>query len=161
MSLRTRMLLASAAVVLVIVPGTIAVAGAGTGGTTDDEAQLIAAARRTEAAIVAAVNDKQWDKLRALYAHDAVLLPPNHEPVLGPDAIVDYIRSIRDAVGKLDLEEEYLRVKASGNMASLAVTFSANSGHLRMTDAELYERQPDGSVVMTVEQVGFRERPAG
>ena len=160
MSVRIRMLLASAAAVLLVVPG-FAVAGAGTGGSTNEDDQMVAAARRTERAIVAAVNDKKWDELRALYSEDAVLLPPNHEPVLGRDAIVDYIRSIRDVAGKLDDGEEYLRVKASGNLASLAVTFTANSGHVRMTDAELYERQPDGSVVMAVEQFGFRERPVG
>jgi ketosteroid isomerase-like protein len=154
------MLLASAAVMLIVVPG-VAVAGAGTSASSNEDDQMVAAARRTERAIIAAVNNKQWDELAALYAQDAVLLPPNHEPVLGRDAIVDYIRGVRDMVGKLDEEEEYLRVKASGNLASLAVTFTANSGRLRLTDAELYERQPDGSVVMAVEQFGFRERPVG
>jgi len=160
MSLRSRMLLASAAVVLVVVPG-MAVAGTGTGGASDDEAALIAAAKQTEAAIATAINDKKWDALGALYAQDAVLLPPNHEPVVGRDAIVDFIRSIRDVVGKLDDAVDYVRVQASGNLASMAVTFSANSGHLRMTDAELYERQPDGSLVMVVETFAFREQPVG
>ena len=160
MSLRIRMLLASAAVVLIVVP-SVAVAGAGTGGSTNEGDQMVAAARRTERAILVAVNDKKWDELRTLYSEDAVLMPPNHEPVQGRDAIVEYIRSLRDVAGKLDDGEEYLRVKASGDLASLAVTFSANSGHLRMTDTELYERQPDGSVVMAVEQFGFRERPVG
>jgi ketosteroid isomerase-like protein len=154
------MLLASAAVVLVVVPG-MAVAGTGTGGASDDEAALIAAAKRTEAAIVTAINDRKWDALGALYAPDAVLLPPNHEPVVGRDAIVDFIRSVRDVVGKLDYAVDYVRVEASGNFASMAVTFSANSGHLRMTDAELYERQPDGSLVMVVETFAFREQPVG
>ena len=154
------MLLASASVALILAPG-IAVAGAGTGGSTNEDDQLVAAAKRTDSAIIAAYNDKKWDELRALYAEDAVMSPPNHEPVLGRDAIVEYIRSIRDVAGKLDDGEEYLRVKASGNLASLAVTFTANSGHFRMTDAQLYERQPDGSVVMAVEEFGFRERPVG
>jgi ketosteroid isomerase-like protein len=160
MSLRIRMLRASAAVMLTVVPG-VAVAAAGTGGGTNEDDQMVAAAKRTDRAIIAAYNDKKWDELRALYSEDAVLLPPNHDPVLGRDAIVEYISSVRDVAGKLDDGQEYLRVKASGNLVSLAVTFTANSGHVRMTDAELYQRQPDGSLVMAVEQFGFRERPVG
>jgi len=144
-----------------VLPG-MAVAGAGTGEATNDGTQMIADAKRTERAIVTAVNRKQWDELRALYAPDAVLLPPNHDPVQGRDAIVDYIRGIRDVIGPIDDDgEQYLRVKAGGNVASFATMFTANSGHLRVTDTAVYERQPDGSVLLAVEHFGLRERPVG
>src|SRR2546429_6576151 len=63
MSLRIRMLLASATVVLIVVPG-VAVAGAGTGGRTNEDDQMVAAAKQTQRAIAAAYNDKKWDELR-------------------------------------------------------------------------------------------------
>src|SRR5688572_19627128 len=91
-----RILLAFAAVV-VLAPG-IAVAGAGTGGDADDGAQIVADAKRVEMAIVAAYNDKRWDELPPLFAEDALLLPPNHEPVRGRDGIVEYYKSARDVV---------------------------------------------------------------
>src|SRR5246127_4575986 len=82
---RRYMLLASAAVALVLAPG-IASAVAATGGAADDDAQLIAAAKRTESGIVATWNDKKWNELSRLYAEDAVVLAPNHEPVQGRGA---------------------------------------------------------------------------
>ena len=88
-----RILLAAAAVVFILAPG-IAGAGAGTGGATDDDAQMVADAKLAESAIIAGYNDKKWDELRALYSEDALLLPPNHEPVQGRNAIIEYFQGI-------------------------------------------------------------------
>jgi len=152
-------LLAGAAAVLILAPG-IAGAGAGTGGDTDDDAQMVADAKVAESAIVAGYNDKKWDELRALYSEDALLLPPNHEPVQGRDAIIEYFKSIRDVTGEIDDGLEYLRVKGSGNFAVLAGKITMHSGRVRMTYNDLYERQPDGSVLLVLNQIAFREQAA-
>jgi ketosteroid isomerase-like protein len=154
-----RILLAFAAVV-VLAPG-IAVAGAGTGGDADDGAQIVADAKRVEMAIVAAYNDKRWDELPPLFAEDALLLPPNHDPVRGRDAIVEYYKSGRDVLGKINEGWEFLRVKGSGNFASLAGLVTLGSGGIRLWYTDLYERQPDGSVQMVVNAFAFPERPVG
>jgi ketosteroid isomerase-like protein len=154
-----RILLAFAAVV-VLAPG-IAVAGAGTGGDADDGAQIVADAKRVEMAIVAAYNDKKWDELPPLFAEDALLLPPNHEPVRGRDAIVEYYKSGRDVFGEINEGWEFLRVKGSGNFASLAGLVTLGSGGIRLWYTDLYERQPDGSVQMVVNAFAFPERPVG
>lgn len=100
MSRRIRMLMASAAVVLIGVPG-MAVAVAGTGGDTDDDARLIVDARQSQRALYAAYNDKKWDELRLLFSEDAVMLPPNHKPIRGRDAIIEFVRNGRDVVGEI------------------------------------------------------------
>ena len=147
---RMRILLASAATVLILAPG-IALAGGGTGGSTDDDAQMIADAKRTENAIVVAWNEKKWDELGPLYAEDAVVLPPNHDPVKGRAAIVEYYRGLRDALGELGGLEP-VRDRANGRLADLVTRFTAESGHVRMIYQGLYERQPDGSVLLGVDQ---------
>jgi len=157
---RMWMLLASAATVLILVP-SMAGAGVGTGGDTDDDAQMIADAKRTDRAVVVAYNNKNWDELGPLWAEDALVLPPNHEPVRGRDAIIEYLRDARDVFGPIDDGWEHIRVKASGTFASLAGLFTLQSGHVRLTYAQLYERQPDGSVLLAVDQFNFRERPVG
>jgi ketosteroid isomerase-like protein len=150
-----RILLAFAAVV-VLAPG-IAFAGAGTGGDADDDAQIIADAKHTEHAIVVAYNDRKWDEFGALYAEDAVMLPPNQEPIRGRAAIVDYVRGIRDVVGELGDTSEYVRVRSSGKLADLVGKFTAQSGRVHLIYQGLYERQPDGSVLMGVDHFAFRD----
>ena len=155
MALGRRMLLASAAVTLIMVGG-IAAAGAGTGGGSEDP-QIIADAKRTEAAILVAYNDKKWDDLRALYTEDAVLLPPNHDAVRGPEAIVEYYRRVHDVYGEIDLASlEYVRVRASEQLADLVTNFTMQSG-VRLVYQGLYERPTDGAVLLGVDHVGFRD----
>ena len=91
---------------------------------------------------------------------DALLAPPNHDPLRGRDAIVGYVRSVRDVFGAIDNSSiEHLRMKgAGGEMAQVLETFTAQSGHIHVTDLSLYRRQTDGSVLITVEQFGFLER---
>ena len=162
MSLRIRMLLASATVVLIVVPG-VAVAGAGTGGRTNEDDQMVAAAKQTQRAIAAAYNDKKWDELRLLYMDDALMVPPNHEPVRGRDAIAEYLRGVRDAAGPFDMNgrdirgSESARVRGSGGLANFVYGFTIQSGHVRMTSNELYERQPDGSVLIGIDEFSLRD----
>ena len=147
------MLLASAVTMLILAPG-IALAGGETGGNTDDDAQMIADAKGTENAIVVAWNEKKWSELGALYAEDAMVLPPNHNPVAGRAAIVEYFRGLRDALGELGGLEP-VRTRANGRLADLVTKFTAESGRVRMIYQGHYERQPDGSVVLGVDQPAF------
>ena len=149
-----RILLGSAAVVVLVAPGRAG--GAGTGGTPDDDARMIADARQTEHAIFVAYNDRKWDELRTQYTEDAVGLPPNHDPVLGRDAWADYLRSIRDVAGPLDPQFDWVRVRVTGGRTAHVVSkFTTQSGRVHMTYTGLYERQPDGSALLGVDQFGF------
>jgi len=157
---RTRMLAASAAAVLLVVPG-IAVAGAGTNGDTDDEAQMMRDVMRVAHANFVAYNDKKWDEFRMTFTDDAIMLPPNQDPVRGPDAITDTHRELRDVLGAVDLESfELVRARADGKIANLVYTFTTES-HVRFMSDVLYERQPEGSVLLGVLQVGSRQHPVG
>ena len=90
---------------------------------------------RAESAIVAAYNDKSWDEFGRLYAEDALMMPPNHEPLRGRDAIIRYISSVRDVFGEIDRGYQHLRAKGSG--------------------------EPDGSVLLAVDQIGFDGQAVG
>jgi hypothetical protein len=62
---------------------------------------------------------------------------------------------------KIDVETKYIRVRGSGKFVSLTGYFTTQSGHVRMSYADLYERQPDGSVLLAVNDFGFREQAVG
>jgi ketosteroid isomerase-like protein len=150
------MLVGSVAGVLLLAPR---LAGAGTGNDGRDDAQMRADAMRVEHAIAVAYNDKKWEDLRTLYADDALGLPPNHDPVHGGDAWVAYLRGARDLVGPLD-EASFQPVHVSvtdGRVAHVVGEFTMQSGRVRMVYTGLYERRADGSVVLAVDQFGFRD----
>jgi ketosteroid isomerase-like protein len=156
------MLLASAALALITVPG-ITAAGAGTGAGSDEDARLVADAIRIEGAVVTAYNDRNWDEFGRLYTEDALLVPPNHDAVRGRDDIVGYVRGLRDVFGPIDGPSiDHLRVQGVGGKLALVLeNFTTQSGHIRVTDLSTYERQPDGSVLLSLEQFGFQEHAVG
>ena len=144
MSQRIRMLLASAAVVFIAVPG------------------VPADVMRVVHTNFATYNDGRWDQFALTYAEDALFLVQNRDPVRGRDAITEAHRRLRDVTGPVDLDSiEIVRARADGETAKLVYTFTAQSGHLRALANVFYERQPDGSVVLGVDQPGFREQPVG
>lgn len=152
--LSLRVLLASATAVVILAPD-FALAGP---DETSDVDELIAAARKTQNAIITAYNDRRWEDLPPLYVEDAVMLPPNHAPIHGRDAIIEFLRSARDAVGVGDLSNnKNARVVASGNLVNFVYEFTARDGHVRMVTNELYERQSDGSVRITVDEPSFTD----
>jgi len=156
---RIRLLLECAAVVLVVLPG-IAVASAGTGGHSDEDAQMLADVMQVVHTNFATYNDRKWDELRLTYAEDAVFLIQNQDPVQGRDAITESHRRLRDVTGPVDLDSiEVVRARANGQIANLVYTFTAQSGHIRALANVFYERQPSGSVLLAVDQPGFREQP--
>jgi ketosteroid isomerase-like protein len=152
--------MACAASLLILAPGAPG-AGAGTGHNTDDEAQIVSDAKRVEIAVVDAYNARKWDELRPLFAEDVLLLAPNHEPVRGRDAILEYYKMSRDSFGEINDGWKFLRVTGGGTFASLAGEITIGSGRIRLWYTDLYERQPDGSLQLTVNAFAFPERAVG
>ena len=157
MSQRIRMLVACAAAAVIAMPGIAA--GGGMGGDTGDATQMVAEAKRVEIAIVTAYNDRRWDQLPPLFAEDAVLLLSNHEPIHGRDAVAGYYETLRDVVGEINEGWEFLRVQGTGMSATLTGIVTLGSGRVRVWYSDLYERQPDGSVQLAVNAIGFAQRP--
>jgi ketosteroid isomerase-like protein len=101
-------------------------------------------------------NAKKLDELVARhYVADAVMLPPNHEPIRGRAAILAYLKSLRDVAGDAQTGDHLMRATSSGNTASWVGQYVF--GQLRITSHELYERQPDGSMRNTVDMFGYRD----
>jgi uncharacterized protein (TIGR02246 family) len=105
----------------------------------------------TVARYVSASNEGDADALTALYADDAVLLPPDHEPIQGREAIGEFWRQGTDE----GLEVSTLRLDVSGDVGYLVGRY-----HLPATDEEpadsgksvlCLKRQPDGSWKVTAD----------
>ena len=92
------------------------------------------------------------------YIDDAVMLPPNHEPVYGHQAILAYWKSVRDVVGEIDKGDYIIRATPSGNNSvSWVGQYNFHDGKLRATSHEWYVRQPDGSMRIAVDMFGYRD----
>jgi ketosteroid isomerase-like protein len=101
-------------------------------------------------------NAKKLDELVAgHYVDDAVMLPPNHEPIRGRAAILAYLKSLRDFVGEAQEGDHLMRATPSGDTVSWVGLYVF--GQLRITSHELYVRQPDGSMRNTVDMFGYRD----
>ncbi len=110
--------------------------------------------RAIEAAVqryVDATNQGDADALASLYADDAVLLPPDHEPVRGRAAIGDFWRQGTDE----GLEVTTLTVEVQGDLGYLVGRY-----HLPATDEEpadsgkyvmCLKRQRDGAWKLTAD----------
>ena len=113
-----------------------------------------AARQAVEAAMrryVDASNKGDVATLASLYADDAVLLPPDHEPIRGRDAIGAFWRQGTDE----GLEVTNLAVEVDGNLGYLVGRY-----HLPATDEEpadsgkyvmCLKRQQDGSWKLTAD----------
>ena len=127
-------LLASALVVL---------AGCREAPAADSEAR-----RAIEAAVsryVAASNEGDAEALSDLYTDDAVLLPPDHAPVHGREAIGEFWRQGTDS----GLEVRTLRVEVDGNIGYLVGQYRLPETVEEPADSGKYvmclRRQGDGS----------------
>lgn len=72
------------------------------------------AIRDAHQALDRAALARDWDAHAALYTDSAVVLPPDHAPVVGPDAIVTYLSNGPPIVGG---EIELLEVEVRGDLA--------------------------------------------
>jgi uncharacterized protein (TIGR02246 family) len=113
--------------------------------------------RAVAAAIIAADNARNLDSVLALYAPDAVLMPPGEEPVRGRDAIRPryeaLFRSFNPAI-RSELDE----VRVAG---SLAFVSGRNTGDLRPREpAAAARRLNDLFVMVLAREPGGRWRIA-
>jgi len=148
--------------VLLLAPGAAGARGgqAGRGQSadpaTDDDTQMLADAITAEKAGVQAYNDRNWNELGASFGEHAIVVPPNHEPVQGRTAIVDYYRGVRDVIGEVTCGHPF-RVAASGRLASVVDECWVVSGRFRVTAHMAFERQSDGVVRYVVDMFGARD----
>jgi len=100
---------------------------------------------------VAASNRGDADALMELYAEDAVLLPPDHEPIEGREAIRDYWRQGTDQ----GLEVRTLRVDTDGELGYLVGSYRLPATEDEPADSGKYvmclKRQNDGSWKLTAD----------
>jgi len=110
-----------------------------------DHGKLESAARAFEAGC----NSKNWDAVAALYAEDAVLMPPNMPDVQGKQAIREFFVAFPPVSDmRLDCKE----IKGCGDMAYVAGTYSMTvhpPGSPAVKESgsflEVHRRQADGS----------------
>lgn len=110
--------------------------------------------RAIEAAVsryVSATNEGDAEALTELYAEDAVLLPPDHEPIHGREAIGEFWRLGTDH----GLEVRTLRVEVDGNLGYLVGRYHLPPTQEEPADSGKYvmclRRQGDGSWKLTAE----------
>jgi uncharacterized protein (TIGR02246 family) len=112
------------------------------------------ARRGIEAAVaqyVTATNQGDSEALTALYAEDAVLLPPDHEPIQGREAIGAFWRQGTDE----GLEVRTLRIEVDGNVGYLVGSYHLPPTEEEPADSGKYvmclRRQSDGSWKLTAD----------
>jgi uncharacterized protein (TIGR02246 family) len=100
---------------------------------------------------VAASNEGDAEALTALYADDAVLLPPDHEPVHGREAIGEFWRQGTDT----GLEVSTLRLEVGGDVAYLVGQYHLPPTEQEEADSGQYvlclKRQADGAWRLTAD----------
>jgi uncharacterized protein (TIGR02246 family) len=100
---------------------------------------------------VAASNEGDAEALTSLYAEDAVLLPPDHSPIHGREAIGDFWRQGTDA----GLEVSTLRLDVGGDVAYLVGKYRLPPTDQEEADSGQYvlclKRQPDGAWKLTAD----------
>lgn len=152
------------ALVALTTAGIPLAAGAGGGGTAHAEVAgsaaedpTVAETRQLLDRFLELWNEKKFDELAVIYTEDAILLPPNHEPIRGRGAIVAYLKEIRDVAGEFDQGDHLIRGTPAGEAMSWVGQFSLRGGKVRITDHELWVRQPDGSMKLSVDMFGYRD----
>jgi uncharacterized protein (TIGR02246 family) len=100
---------------------------------------------------VSASNRGDAEALTALYAEDAMLLPPDHEPIQGRDAIGEFWSQGTDS----GLEVTTLRVDVEGDLGYLIGRYHLPATQEEPEDVGKYvmclKRQPDGSWKLTAD----------
>ena len=144
---------------LACVAGLFAAPGIASAGDDDAEKsdeEQIAVGVAMQHKFVEAYNAKAWDKVGALYAEDAIAIPPNHEPIKGRAAIVEYWKSVRDTVGEGKCGEAMDGVASGKYVATVSRNCTAHSGSFGFTTHELVERGEDGTWRYKFDMFGLR-----
>jgi uncharacterized protein (TIGR02246 family) len=100
---------------------------------------------------VAASNQGDAEALAQLYADDALLLPPDHEPIHGREAIVEFWRQGTDE----GLEVRTLRLEVHGDLAYMIGRYRLPPTEEEAADSGQYvlclQRQADGAWKLTAD----------
>jgi hypothetical protein len=84
-------------------------------------------------------ENKLEDLVAGYFTEDPLMLPPNHEPIRGRQAILAYFKNVRDAIGEFDPGDYLIRATPIGdNSISWAGQFSFHHGQLRSHTAEVW-----------------------
>jgi uncharacterized protein (TIGR02246 family) len=132
--------------------GLVAAALAGCAGRPSAvESASRSAIESTVDRYVAASNEGDADALAELYAEDALLLPPDHQPIHGRAAIVEFWRQGTDA----GLEVSTLRLEVAGDVAYLVGRYRLPPTEEEAADSGQYvlclKRQADGAWKLTAD----------
>lgn len=98
-------------------------------------------------------NSKRYGDIRNFYGTDALLAPPNHEPIRGNDQITGFFERVRPLFGELQTGHEPYAVVATGELTSVMGNYVFDSG-VRITTHEIYQRDGDGSYRDVLEVFG-------
>jgi uncharacterized protein (TIGR02246 family) len=132
--------------------GVLAVVLTGCGGRSPAlDATSRGAIEATVNRYVAASNQGDAEALAELYADDALLLPPDHEPIHGREAIVEFWRQGTDE----GLAVSTLRLEVNGDVAYLVGRYRLPPTEEESADSGQYvlclKRQPDGAWKLTAD----------
>lgn len=132
--------------------GFLAVVGlAGCSGLAAPEPAARQAIESAVTRYVTASNRGDVDALMELYAEDAVLLPPDHEPIEGREAIGEFWRRGTDQ----GLEVSTLRIETDGKLGYLVGRYRLPATGDEPADSGKYvmclKRQADGSWKLTAD----------
>src|SRR5688500_19564085 len=94
----------------------------------DDEARtdvtaMLAEAVRMQQQLIERYNARKFEEMGAFWAEDAIALPPNHEPIRGRAAIVEYFRENRDTLGEAEVGPP-LASSVSGNLVAVVPQYT-------------------------------------
>lgn len=96
----------------------------------------------------AAFNSGDSGEVGATYADDAVVLPPTHNVVEGPEEIKEFFAGLFEA-GVTDHNLEVIRVMDSGDQIIAAARWSAKGGDgadIGGIATHVFQKQDDGSL---------------
>jgi ketosteroid isomerase-like protein len=131
--------------IIAICLGALAAATAFAGSPQDD-------VKNAYAAWDAAFNKTDAKAIAALYADDAILLPPTHNVIKGPAGVEKFFSGVL-AMGATGHKLELIEAHGDGNLLFGAAKWSANGKDANGKDQPwgglttgIFERQSDGSL---------------
>jgi hypothetical protein len=136
-----------------------ATSGAGDGGrrVSAAEESMVAATWQAEERFRELWNANNIDQLVAeIYTDESVVVPPNHDPIRGRAAILEFLKPARAELGEYSKDDMSCQPTSSDTLVSMFCDYKFRSGGFRFNAHEAWHRQPDGSVRNMVDMFGFR-----
>ena len=102
-------------------------------------------------------NANKLDELvEFYYVDDAVLVPPNHDPIRGKKNIYEFFKGIRPSIGELQTGLKHHQVVVTDDMTSVVGNYAAHNGGMRFNAHEAFLRQDDGTLKVIADMFGMR-----